>query len=116
MAYDSSPVVPAEVTAPLSPNQQIVMRAIEIISDPDRWTVGRNAEDIHERWVHWSSNEAVRFCARGAIYRAANELGYSRVRASYIMWSFKSHGRSLVKINDNQGQLSALSRMRRYAR
>jgi hypothetical protein len=54
--------------------QQIIVRALELISDDSKWTGGTNARDACGRPCRVEASEAVRFCAVGALARAAFEL------------------------------------------
>ena len=53
---------------------QVILRALEIISDEGKWTEGALARDHHRRSCQATAPEAVRFCAIGALERAAYEL------------------------------------------
>ena len=53
---------------------QIIVRALELISDDSRWTGGAMARDARRRSCSAYAPQAVRFCALGAIARAAFEL------------------------------------------
>ena len=56
---------------------QVILRALEIISDESRWTVAALARDQDGGPCQVTAPEAVRFCAVGALERAAFELlGY----------------------------------------
>ena len=52
----------------------IIARAVELISDESRWTGGAMARDARRRSCPVHAPEAVRFCAIGALARAAFEL------------------------------------------
>jgi hypothetical protein len=58
----------------LSGYQQIIARAREIITDPDQWA--RYLSALDRSWVETpiESPKAYRFCATGALQRAAYEL------------------------------------------
>jgi hypothetical protein len=54
--------------------KQVISRACELIEDPDHWTrfaLARTASGIACRP---GSERAVRFCAQGALYRAARDI------------------------------------------
>jgi hypothetical protein len=53
---------------------QVILRALEIISDESRWTVAAVARDQDGGLCPVTAPEAVRFCAVGALERAAFEL------------------------------------------
>ena len=55
-------------------HHQIVTRAREIITDPDRWMQGEFAVARDFSPADPTDAEAYRFCAVGALRRAANEL------------------------------------------
>jgi hypothetical protein len=88
---------------------QIVARALEIISNEEHWTrvwVARRADgrpcSCFDPW-------AARFCAIGALNRAAREIvGVAGVEHAYVAERFvlDANGRhhdSLPRINDNDG-------------
>jgi len=52
----------------------VIVRAREIISDPDRWTPASQAVDADGNWVRARQAKAVRFSGAGALRRAAMEL------------------------------------------
>jgi hypothetical protein len=66
----------ANVAYPMSKSlkHQIVNRAFELVSDERTWTRASMARTGDNRPCSCTSPEAVRFCALGAIYRAAFEL------------------------------------------
>jgi len=53
----------------------IVQRARELIAPPDRWTQGKAAENRDGCQVTVYVPAAYRFCAYGALWRTALELG-----------------------------------------
>ena len=53
---------------------QIIARAVELISDERRWTVGAMARNTQRQSCAGYTTEAVRFCAIGALTRAVFEL------------------------------------------
>jgi hypothetical protein len=53
---------------------QIVFRARQLISDPARWTQGDLAKRRNGLSIEPSDPDAYRFCAVGALTRAASEL------------------------------------------
>jgi len=55
--------------------QVIVRRARKLIAPPDRWTRGQAAENRDGCPVTVYVQAAYRFCAYGALWRAALELG-----------------------------------------
>jgi hypothetical protein len=53
---------------------QIIARALEIVSDPTKWTRGSMARTADGKACASLDPLAVRFCAVGALFRAAGEL------------------------------------------
>ena len=110
MAFDATPVLPATIAPVLSDNQKIVLRAIEIISDESRWITNADACNEYGEPISPRSKFAVAFCGRGAVYRAAYELGYTRFRA----WPILKAMHDLPTINDLHGRESVIRKMERY--
>ena len=88
---------------------QIVARALEIISDEEHWTRGCVARTADGKQCACFDPRAARFCAIGALNRAARELlGVAGVEPAYAAEAFvlAANGRhhdSLPCINDNCG-------------
>jgi hypothetical protein len=88
---------------------QIVARALELISDEAQWTRGFVARRADGRLCACFDPRAARFCAVGALNRAARELvGVVLVEHAYVAEGFvlAANGRhhdSLSRINDNDG-------------
>lgn len=68
----SHPIV-AEVATPLP--SAILEKAAELISPPSRWHQGDEAADENAQAVSAADDDAVCWCAIGAIYRSAFDLG-----------------------------------------
>ena len=92
--------------------QQIIVRALELISDDSKWTEATDARDAHGRPCRVEASEAVRFCAVGALARAVFELtGGSFALADQIETAvLAANGlsglelESLPWINDREGR------------
>lgn len=65
-------------TAPTveSPITQILREAMELIRDPDKWTVGVMARNKYGHEILVLSENAVRWCSQGAIKRVSREHGH----------------------------------------
>ncbi len=90
---------------------QVILRALEIISDESRWTGGTLARDHHRRSCQVTAPEAVRFCAIGALERAAYELLGNAVEPSLVTEIEKTilaangyASFTLAQINDQKGR------------
>lgn len=57
-------------TAEQARTLEVLREARELIADPERWTRGAGARDANGSSVHPRAEEAVRWCAIGAIDRA----------------------------------------------
>lgn len=55
---------------------QILREARELISDPKRWTQGKNARDVNDQFADPIGPAAVCWCAEGAIRRVVAEDWY----------------------------------------
>jgi hypothetical protein len=65
--------------------KQILEEAHAIVKDPKRWTQGALAEDSDGDLVSALSPEAVRFCALGAIQRAAGNEGSASQKVQNLL-------------------------------
>lgn len=90
---------------------QIIVRALELISDESRWTEGALARDYHRRSCQAIALEAVRFCAVGALERAAYELLGDIAEPLFladientVLAANGYKSRTLAQINDQQGR------------
>ncbi len=93
---------------------QIITRALELVSDERTWTRASMARTADNHTCSCTSPEAVKFCALGAIYRAAFELtgqqDVALVKAAvrqvgdYVM---------LPYVNDMQGRLRVVGLFRK---
>ena len=52
----------------------VLINARTLIADPQRWTRGTLARSQEGQEVSWADRSAHRWCAMGAIYRAAYDL------------------------------------------
>ena len=88
---------------------QIIARALEIVSDEEHWTRASVARTADGRQCACFDPRAARFCAIGALNRAARELlGVAGVEPAYAAEAFvlAANGRhhdSLSRINDTDG-------------
>ena len=96
--------------------KQVLINARALIADPARWTRGALACNANGRKVDWSDRSATKWCAHGAIYRAAYDLVADQKEATRIgneaaksiygpHWLFVS----LAIINDRQGHAAVLA-------
>ncbi len=98
---------------------EIIARALELIADEAHWTslvIARTADGKICEWVH---PLAARFCAVGALDRAAYELlgpkGDESLKAEkYVLAANNRATDSLPRINDHEGHAAIVS-MFKYA-
>jgi hypothetical protein len=88
---------------------QIIARALEIISDESKWTRGSMARMADGTACACLDPLAVRFCAVGALYRAAGELlagnGFDRaLEAEHLVLEANTELHGLPSINDVEGR------------
>lgn len=89
--------------------QQIIARALDLISDETRWTCLVIARKADGKTCEWSHPLASRFCAVGALDRAAYELlgtggTETALRAEkFVLAANDRPNDSLFRINDQEG-------------
>ena len=88
---------------------QIIARALEIISDESKWTRGSLARLADGTACACLNPHAVRFCAVGALNRAAGELVSSTafqhaLEAEQFVLEANSEHEGLPSINDTDGR------------
>jgi hypothetical protein len=54
--------------------KQVLINARALIADPAHWTRGALARSADDNYVDWYDRSATKWCAQGAIYRAAYDL------------------------------------------
>ena len=96
--------------------KQVLINARALIADPARWTRGALACTAEDQPVAWYDPSATKWCAQGAIYRAAYDLVADQKEATRIgNAAAKSiYGRrwlfiSLAIINDRRGHGAVLA-------
>ena len=90
---------------------QIIARALDIISDREHWVSGTLARQSDGSICFWGHPYAYRYCAMGALARAAMEiLGESRVAkrltgevAEHVLEVNNRQFERLPTINDTEG-------------
>jgi hypothetical protein len=93
---------------------QIIARALEIISDESKWTRGSMARMADGTACACLDPLAVRFCAVGALYRAAGELlssnGFDRaLEAEHLVLAASNELNGLPSINDVEGRSAVIA-------
>ena len=96
--------------------KQVLINARTLIANPAHWTNGTLARTADDHYVDWYDRSAAKWCAQGAIYRAAYDLVGDQKEATRIgdeaaksiyrpCWRFAS----LHNINDRQGHAAVLA-------
>ena len=96
--------------------KQVLINARALIADPAHWTRCTLACTEDDRVVDWYDRSATKWCAQGAIYRAAYHLVGDRKEATRIgkevaksicprRWLFGS----LATFNDGRGHAAVLA-------
>lgn len=89
---------------------EVLRRALEIISDPVKWTQGTFARDQYGNSVAPDSPEACRWCALGAIDRAAKDIGVAEgVSSGSRDRLVVAAGGPIPPINDTDGHAVILA-------
>ena len=97
--------------------QQVLINARALIADPSHWTVGTLATTARGHPVAWHAGTARKWCAQGAIYRAAYDLIGDQKKAMRIGNDVMKSicptrwlsGAGLATINDSQGHAAVLA-------
>lgn len=83
----------------------------ELLSDPERWTQCRNAQDENGLSVPVKSIHAKCFCLFGAIERLADKYGGRRANAlsclerAIMMGDYNSYRGNIIDFNDDSNRL-----------
>ena len=96
--------------------KQVLINARALIADPEHWTTGALACAADGHQVEWHDHSATKWCAMGAIYRAAYNLvgdpreatriGNEVAKSVCPMRWFRG---SLHTINDARGHAAVLA-------
>jgi hypothetical protein len=97
--------------------RQVLINARALIAEPSHWTTGTLACNAEGHPVAWHDGSARKWCAQGAIYRAAYDLiadqnkalrlGNEVVRRICSSWWLS--GTKLPAINDMKGHAAVLA-------
>ena len=89
----------------------VISRAYQLIEDPDHWTTFALARDASGVACRPETQHAVRFCARGALYRAARDICPDGFTALFktVAWSLPW----LALVNDLRGHAAVLRRLKK---
>jgi hypothetical protein len=91
--------------------KQVISRAYQLIEDPNHWTTFALARDALGAACLPESEDAVRFCARGALYRAARDMCPDRSTALFkiVAWSLPW----VALVNDLRGHAAVLKHFKK---
>ena len=96
--------------------KQVLINARALIADPAHWTRCTLACTADGHHVDWYDHSATKWCAMGAIYRAAYDLIGDQKEATRIgdeaaksIYRPRWFTVSLPKINDGQGHAAVLA-------
>jgi hypothetical protein len=93
---------------------QIIARALEIVSDETKWTRGSMARTADGKACASLDPLAVRFCAVGALFRAAGELlgkdGFAQVveAENFVLAANNLGNDGVPRINDVLGRAAII--------
>jgi hypothetical protein len=94
---------------------QIIARALELIADERHWTRGALARDKKGTACSWDSMRATKFCAVGALVRAAADFLGSTVNAPSLaaitakeVMAANGATRCVQQINDIDGHAAVV--------
>ncbi len=100
--------------------RQVLINARALICDPEHWTMWMLAATESGQPVAWHDRAARRWCAVGAIHRAAFDLVGNKEQAvciaSDVIESIYPHAwvrRSLPALNDSQGHAAVIDLLER---
>ena len=92
--------------------KQVLINARTLIADPAHWTQGMFACTTDGRKVAWYDQSATRWCALGALYRAAYDLVGDPKKATSLG---NEVGKSIYPRHWRRGGLSVLNDVRGHA-
>lgn len=85
--------------------KEVVSAAIELISDPAKWTTGANARDENDLVVSPTREKACKWCALGALQNQSVLLTGDLYVSNYISTVFHDKfARTISITNDNKGR------------
>jgi hypothetical protein len=90
--------------------QQVLQGAIDIISDPNKWCAWQGAKNSFGTAVDVHAEDAVCWCALGAINKAAGK-DFSLVHETVDLF-LKKIGSHPVDVNDYHGRETVIRAMR----
>lgn len=95
----------------MSKTLEILRRAKQLISKPENWTTKKLARNPRGEACGYYKPDAVRFCAQGALLRAARELdGWGDYAGASIILSDSTPSKNAIILND-QGPHEAVLAM-----
>ena len=96
--------------------KQVLINARALIADPAHWTSCTLARTADDHVVGWYDRSATKWCAQGAIYRAAYDLVGDRKEATRIGNEVASSilprrwlSGALPNVNDGRGHAAVLA-------
>jgi hypothetical protein len=96
--------------------KQVLINARALIADPTYWTRGKLACTPDGQQVDWHDSSASKWCAMGAIYRAAYDLTGNQTEAvrmgDKVARSLRPHRWlpvSVIRLNDVRGHSAVLA-------
>lgn len=79
-----------------------------LIASPDAWCSGVYAETNDGTPAHWSADDAVKWCAMGAICRAAPDIETEdAAQKALVRAALQLHGVHPMTLNDRPGAVHA---------
>ena len=88
---------------------EVLRGARALISDRARWTSGANARTANGRRVPFDEEDAVAWCAQGALFKVAG-YGNADVRDAWIALARTAGvNTNIPSVNDNRGYAAALN-------
>ncbi len=96
-------------------NKEIIQQAIDLISDPNKWTKNALARDkYNNKLINSNSPEAVCWCAVGAIRKCCGMNRYYNLINELESYCLDIHDNTLENINDFYGREKAIEAMQEY--
>jgi hypothetical protein len=86
---------------------EVLKKARGLISDPKHWTQGTFAKDAYGREVDPEDDQAICFCAIGAIHAAAGGMNEDCGRAIWDL-RIRTPERSVSEFNDHRSHAEVL--------
>ncbi len=96
--------------------KSVIQQAIELISNPNNWTIAAYARDFKGDVIPYPKSEtAVCWCAAGAIEKYSDTFGtYINIHRELFDFCQHKYGQDIKQINDTLGREKVIEVLKEY--